>query len=363
MNVCFFCRGFSSNGGIGRVTSILANALVENDEINVFLCSYSDEKAESNYYISEKCNHEFLFPCRVTMTKALLQKHAVKKLSDYLRRNKIDIIIACGVMYYTLAVLAAKKCGIKVIGWEHTDPNNKRDYKFQDQNRAFGAKRTDCNVLLTKAALKTYNSRFPKANNVQLYNPVDDKLFEYKGSYDSDSKKIISVGRLRPQKNFNRLLDIAAAVLPEHPEWTWDIYGEGELRSSLEEKRDSLGLKDRISFPGQVGDLYDRYRNYSFIVMTSDYEGFPMTLLEGAANKLPMIAFDVPTGPNEIIKNGVNGYLCSHGSNEEMINAVEAMIANTEKRIQMSAESRKTAELFDVDTICGQWTELLKGMV
>ena len=363
MNICFFCRGFTANGGIGRVTSIVANYLAENEYVNILLCSFSDEKADENYYISPKCAHEFLYDGRITMTKALIKGHAIKKLSQLLTEYKIDIIISCGAIYNPLAVIAARKCKIKVISWEHTNPSNKADYKFQDQSRVIGARFADCNVVLTKAAMEEYNRRFPKSKNIHIYNPVDPELFIHNGEYSEACKKIISVGRLRPQKNFDRMLDIAAEVLPSLDGWTWDVYGEGELREHLQEKRDTLGLHDRVTFMGQVGDLYDRYQEYAFMVMTSDYEGFPMTLLEGAANKLPLVAFDVPTGPSEIIVSEVNGYLCENGDNATMISEIKRLATDDAYRMKMSEGSKDTAESFQVDNIAKQWIRLFEELI
>ncbi len=363
MNICFFCRGFTANGGIGRVTSIVANYLAENEDVNILLCSFSDEKADENYYISPKCAHEFLYDSRITMTKALIKGHAIKKLSQLLTDYKIDIIISCGVIYNPLAIIAARKCRIKVINWEHTNPNNKADYKFQDQSRVIGACFADCNVVLTKAALKEYNRRFPKRKNIHIYNPVDPELFRHNGEYNEASTRIISVGRLRPQKNFDRMLDIAAEVLPFLEGWTWDVYGEGELREHLQEKRDTLGLHNRVVFMGQIGDLYDKYQEYAFMVMTSDYEGFPMTLLEGAANKLPLVAFDVPTGPSEIIENGKNGYLCENGDNARMISEIRKLATDSVFRRKMSEGSKKTAEIFQVESIAKQWIKLFEELI
>lgn len=362
MNICFFCRGFSTNGGIGRVTSIVANELATYPNLHVFLCSYSDEKADSNYYISERCKHEFLFESPVSMTKAILQKNAIGRLCRYIHNNQINVIIACGVMYYSLAVMAARICHIKVICWEHTDPNNKRDYRFQDQNRSFGARHSDCNVVLTKSALEIYQRRFPASKTIQIYNPVDPILLQNRPQYDCESRRIISVGRLRPQKNFDRLLDIASRVIPKWPDWSWDIFGEGELHQHLVSKCEELGLSNNIFFKGQVGDLYERYKEYAFIVMTSDYEGFPMTLLEGASNNLPMVAFDVPTGPDEIIENGRNGYLCNFSSNEEMETAIRNLIQDLELRKTMSTFSRRTSENFGVKSICNRWLELFEAL-
>lgn len=362
MNICFLCAGFDANGGIGRVVSILSDALVRQSDLNIFLCCFRDVKADSYYTLNPNCRQSFLFDRRITMTSAFLRGHAPKKLVYYLKKNQIDVLIACGVLFYPLAAIAASKCGIRFVGWEHTNPNNKSDYKFQDESRVFGAKRSNCNVVLTKSALDIYNRRFPFRKNIQIYNPVAPSLITNQYHYDSASQKIISVGRLRPQKNFDKLLDIAKEVLPIHPDWGWDIYGEGDLREHLEEKSRSYGLEGQVHFMGQVGNIYELYHEYSFMVMTSDYEGFPMTLLEGAANYLPMVAFDVPTGPNEIIKDGINGFLCVAGNNQEMIDRINQLISDPELRKRMAEMSRKTVETFHLDKICSQWLRLFEDL-
>lgn len=361
MKVCFLCRGFASNGGIGRVISVLSDKLA--DDTDVFLLSFFNEKASSYYAVNPKCKQATLYPAPISMTKAILIKNAVKKLSDYIKENKIDIVIACGALFYPMAVMAAHKTQIKSICWEHTNPNNKSDYNFQDIARRFGAKRSDANVVLTKSALQVYQTRFPKANNYQIYNPIDPDLLKHEYDYDIASKRIVSVGRLRPQKNFSRLLDIASSVMKDYPEWEWDIFGEGPLREELETKRDALGLERQVHFCGQVSDLYERYHNYSFMVMTSDYEGFPMTLLEGAANKLPLVAFDVPTGPSEIIENGKNGFLCENGDIDGISDKISILINDNNTRKKMAFYSKETANRFQISAIEKAWHSLLKELI
>lgn len=363
MKVCFLCGGFSKNGGIGRVISVLSDKLVEENDIEVYLCSFYKREATSYYKLNPYCKQDSLYPHMISMTNAMLTGHAVKKLCEYVYKNNIDIIIACGALFYPIAVLSAKKTKIQCICWEHTNPRNKSDYKFQDLARSFGAKRSDCNIVLTKSALQVYQTRFSKSRNIQIYNPIDPELMKGTVKYNCTSKKIISVGRLRPQKNFSRLLDIASVVLTNHPDWEWDIFGDGPLKNELEKKKESLQLGNQVHFCGQVSDLYERYQQYSFMVMTSDYEGFPMTLLEGAANCLPMISFDIPTGPSEIIVDSVNGFLCDKGDVEQMIKVIDDLISDDKLREKMSSASKKTAEQFETEGICNQWIKILNGIM
>ncbi len=357
MNICFLFGGFSASGGIGRVTSILSNEL-QNNGYQIYLCAFGEHKDPATYPINNECKRFAIYPENRSMAKAILFENAAGKLCKYIKSNQIDVIIACGALFYPMAAIAAKRCKIRLICWEHISPNIKSDYKFQDQGRSYGAKRSDVNVLLTRSALEIYNQRFPKSNNIQIYNPIDPSLAEKVPTYSIDSKKIISVGRLGPQKNFDRLIDIAKKVLPEHPDWVWDIYGEGDYRERLEKHVDSAGLNGRVRFLGQVSDLYDKYSEYSFMVMTSDYEGFPMTLLEGASQALPMVSFDIETGPNEIIENGVNGFLCDKANDDEMVTCVNRLIDDSTLRKNMSDSAYLTSKRFSIDSIIKKWEEV-----
>lgn len=364
MKVCFLCGGFSTNGGIGRVLSILTTEMLRNkDDLNIVFCSLWKKSEEQNYLIDNRCVRKELFPHRISMLKALTVKNAIGKLSSYIKNEDIDLIVACGALFYPLGIIAARKTGINCICWEHTDPNNNRDYRFQDFARAFGAKRSYLNVVLTKAALEVYKTRFPRVITMQIYNPIDPMLLRNTYEYNVDSTRIISVGRLRPQKNFSKLLDIASIVLKNHPGWEWDIFGEGPLREELEKKRDSLRLNGKVHFKGQVSDLYERYHEYSFMVMTSDYEGFPMALLEGAANQLPLIAFNVPTGPNEIIRNGVNGYLSTPNEVDEICKYIVELMQKKELRQSMAVKSKEIAKSFDVKEVSKEWIDILERAI
>ena len=361
MNVCFFCGVFNTNGGIGRVTSILANAMSYNTGFQVYLCSFYETKSEKYYASNRMIKKHELFSAPISMTKALILKGAIRKLYRYLRNNEIDVLVACGALYFPLSVIAAKKAGIKVICWEHIAPTVNTDYRFQKMARLYGTKNCDCNVVLTKSALKWYQENTRYKRIVQIYNPVDPVFSDgTHRDYYLHSNRIISVGRLSYQKNFDRLLDIAKNVLQKQPGWTWDIFGDGEEREKLNNKIKELGLEERVFLKGQVDDLYDHYNEYAFYVMTSRYEGFPMVLLEAASCGLPMISFDIETGPNEIIENGVNGFLIDVSSDIEMENAINMLIGDKELRKLMSNNSFKTAEKFEMNHILRQWISLLK---
>ena len=111
---------------------------------------------------------------------------------------------------------------------------------------------------------------------------------------------------------------------------------------------------------GNRSDLYTLYGEYAFCVMTSRYEGFPMTLLEASSNRLPLVAFDVPTGPDEIINDGINGYLVPADNDQLMKERIESLMEDASLRRAMSEEAYKTSEAFDTERILPKWRSLLK---
>lgn len=357
MNICFLLGGFTGNGGIGRVTSILSNSLCNDPNYKIYTLSYFDNQKQNLYRIDEKICQEYLFDTPLNMTKGLL-KGGILKLRRYLKKNNIDILIACGALYYPISVMSCLGVKTKCICWEHSNAQNSKDHSFQLLARWIGAKNADLVITLTKHDKKGYIDKYHIDNVEQIYNPIDEKVFDYIHQYKVNSKKLLSVGRLSYQKNFEMLIDIAKEVLIENPSWTWDIYGEGELREQLQDKINDYGLESRLFLKGQVNNLYSLYNDYAMLVMTSRYEGFPMTLLEGMASGLPLISFDVLTGPNEIIENSVNGYLIKPFEIELMASCISSLINNPQMRFKMHEHGISMCEKYKLVEIENQWKRL-----
>ena len=359
MKVCFFLGGFHQNGGIGRITAMLANHLIGLDEIQITALCYCNPKLQNIYQLAPEIRQEFFLQSYSSMLKQLACGGFLR-LRKYLVENDIDVLVACGALFYPISVLACKKIKTKCICWEHSDPEGNNDHRGQYIARKFGIKKSDLNVVLTKRALQTYKEKYRADKTIQVYNPVDKAVFAAAGDYDPESKKIISVGRLTYQKNFQMAVKIASAVLPAYPDWEWDVFGQGEDLEDLIKLTQQYGIDKQLHFRGQVSDLYDRYKEYSFMVMTSRYEGFPMTLLEGCGNALPLVSFDIPTGPSEIIDDGENGYLLTANDYDGMVKCIVRLIENTEERKMMSVKSRKKSEIYRIEDVCNAWYQVLQ---
>lgn len=359
-NICFLLGGFEGNGGIARVTSILLNELEKNDDFNLYTISYckSNEPILCNlpqnmvqYYLMDEFHDIFA---------AVLKEKIIYKIHEFLIQNSIDIIIACGALYFPISIMASLRTRTKVYCWEHTSPNINSDYRFQNLCRIIGIVGCDKMITITKETGKYYSDHFKINKNklVQIYNPLDPDSRKT-DVYNVNSKKILTIGRLHYQKNIERLLDIAEIVLNKYCDWTWDIYGDGELKEKLQNIINKKNLSDKIFLKGQTREIYKLYKDYSFYVSTSRYEGFGMTLLEALNNGLPVLSFDIVSGPNEIIKDGINGYLIDSSSNEEMIKKIELLIENTKIRKKISNNAFNLDDKFKLNEIIEKWNKIL----
>lgn len=352
-NIGIFLGDVHGNGGISRVTWIIGNKI--NSFCNLFILSNYHNKSV-RYKYSEDVKIEYLFEDRKPVHTRFLR--TTKGIYDFIKRNKIEVLICAGAIFYPPCVLALKGTSVKLICWEHSNVSVEREHKFQGICRKMGAKNADLIVPLTKTDERLYREKYHVKNCKAIYNPVDDRLMG-PVKYNANSKKIISVGRLCYQKNFELLVEVADIFLNNNPQWSWDIFGEGENRENIQKKINAAGLSDRLILKGRVSDLYERYNQYAMLVMTSRFEGFPMTLLESTAKGIPAISFDVLTGPNEIIIDGETGYLVQPEDIKTMAKKMQILAENSELRNKMSKKCMEIRYNFSCKSVIQQWEDIL----
>src|SRR6267142_6615364 len=140
------------------------------------------------------------------------------------------------------------------------------------------------------------------------------------------------------------------------------IIGDGELRGELEELTTRLGLSSRVKFSGLLADPGPSLRSSKLFVMASRFEGFPYAALEALASGLPVIYTDCPSGPREIIRDGIDGLLVPNGDVSGLANAMERLMSNPEERGRLSARAPEVLARFGTDRIIAQWEELFENV-
>lgn len=171
-------------------------------------------------------------------------------------------------------------------------------------------------------------------------------------------KLLLAVGRLSWEKNCDVLLEVFSRIAGNYPDWDLVYIGEGPIRTSLEAKIQAAGLEGRVFLPGRAGNVGSWYERADIYVMTSRYEGFPNSLAEAMAHGLPAVSFDCDTGPRDIIRHEVDGFLVPPGDTVALASALERLMGDEYLRNLFAGRAVEARERFSMERIAGMWEEL-----
>lgn len=356
-HVCFFITNITTTGGIERVTTQIANLLEPHHKISI-VSLYESEK-QTFFELSNSIFHTALYARKVR--GATHYPAIVSRLTQYVVRKKVDILVDVDGLLdlYSLPVKALT--GVKVVSWEHFNFAQNFGTPLRKISKRLSAKFSDGIITLTQTDNDMYRNNLKiHCPIITIHNPMPSIVESL--AYQSQSKIILSAGRLTYQKGFDTIPEIAREVFTRHPDWTWHILGEGEDRELLQKRIDNENLSKNIILEGKVTDVDTWYKRSGFYVMTSRFEGLPMVLLEAKAHHLPIISFACLTGPSDIIRDKVNGYLLQPNDISGMAAAINSLIEHENKRIEMSNNSQLDSELFSKKYILDQWLTFLKAL-
>ena len=287
------------------------------------------------------------------------------KLIRTINRNHMDIVIVCGPCTGIVVTLARPFIKAKIVFADHLNLRGLWKDKSMRRLLYWSSKMADHTVTLTKKNRDDYIKYFhiPSEKISYIYNWINEQTFELSKEYQKDTKKIISAGRLEHEKGYDRLIDIAKLVLPQHPDWEWHIYGKGELYEAIDRKIRENKLEKQLILKGMSNKLLEEYHNYSIFALTSYIEGLPLVLLEAKVNHLPSVSFDIFTGPSEIIKDGYNGYLIQDGDLSGFAEKLGALMDNDHLRYTFSCHSCEGLDKFQKNKILKQWKILFSRLL
>ncbi len=170
------------------------------------------------------------------------------------------------------------------------------------------------------------------------------------------NKRVIAVGRLDYQKGFDRL--IQAWKLVQHTgrfsDWKLDIFGQGEWREMLQQMIDKQGLQNTVKINPPTNAILNEYVHSSLLVMSSNYEGFGMVLVEAMSCGVPVISFDCKCGPKDIIQPGINGLLVPNGDIQALADAMMKVMEDEAYRKMLSLNARKVVDTYSEQAVMSQ---------
>lgn len=387
MNILFLLKSLET-GGLEVVTAVLANKFVAEGH-RVYVFSFLDGKnsiaKRFNERIGLKVSNDYS-----------TSKSNVEALRSMLVDDKIDIIInqwGLPLIPIKTARRAAQGLGIKIISVYHNAPSfNGRIQKMNIslmecenplKRLLLKSIRATCKMITSRAMAYIYRKsdlflvlsdcyieEFKKFTGVEdvaklkvMTNPVTIDKGDFVYDFVAKQKEIIYVGRLDfVQKRVYRVIDTWNYLEEQFPNWRLTIVGDGEDRANLESHVKALGLK-HVTFEGFKNPV-DYYKRASVLMLTSDFEGFPLVLAECMSFGVVPVVYNSYAAVGDIISDGKDGIVvpfCPDGYKADVAADMVAKIMKYDLlRNTMALAAIEKSQNYSVDEIYNRWMEILR---
>lgn len=364
-------------GGIEKSISSLANILIQKYEVEI-ICTYKvleeaafyiDPRVKITYLIEHGPNregfkkylhkHRYLSAFNEGMKGYKLLRLRKKTMIQAIMNSDSDIIISTRDIFNEWLSLYGKENVLK-IGWEHNHYHDDMKYADKIVRSCSGL---DYLVLVSNSLNAFYKGRLRNSKcktvfipNVIEYIPKDEQISSLQ------EKRIISIGRLSPEKGFMDLVKIFNIISNDYPDWHLDIIGDGVEKEKLIKYIKDSKIEEKVTLHGfrDKEYIYEMLTNSSIYLMTSYTESFGIVLLEAMSCGLPCIAFASAEGANEIITSGRDGYLIKNRNFSAYIQKVEDLINEEKIRKKIGHEGRRTVKKYAPDMVGKEWFRLLE---
>ena len=260
----------------------------------------------------------------------------VPRLLGLLARNRYDMVhchlFGANLLGNSLAAL----CRVPVRLTHDQTNDDLRHRSFLYRHLDIQANRLAHHIVAVSSSIRTFlceKEGIPADKVTVIYNAVDLERFtpeapgpgreKWRQAWGLPAEALVvgGIGRLHYQKNFTLFLEVAAEVSAKIPEAVFVIAGEGPDRAALEEMSRKLGLSSRVRFLGFVKEMPELYQNLDVLLLTSHFEGTPLTVLEALAMGVPVVASRVD-GVAEVLQNGRDACLAPPGRRDLFVGEV-----------------------------------------
>jgi GalNAc-alpha-(1->4)-GalNAc-alpha-(1->3)-diNAcBac-PP-undecaprenol alpha-1,4-N-acetyl-D-galactosaminyltransferase len=288
--------------------------------------------------------------------------YRLRVLNQAIRSLKPDIVISFLDINNILTLIALINTNLTILVSEQNNPRMHAIGRFWEILRRLSYPLAT-KVVSSSQGVDDYFDWLPKKKRAVIYNPlaaVNDNQTQIdliKG-FDIQKKWIVAMGRLTYQKGFDILLRAFHKIAHKYPDWQLLILGEGELRSDLENEIENLDLTKRVILPGRIDNPFPLLRLSSLFVLSSRFEGFGNVLIEAMACGLPVISTDCPSGPKEIIREGIDGILVPNEDASSLATAMDGLISDQAKRQSLASHAPEGAERFSLEKTIKIWEKL-----
>lgn len=368
MKVVYLIDQFHKHGGIEKMLSLKINHFIEDYGYNVTLITSQHSEGQPYVYpLSGKLEHIDLEVNYYNGKSYFHPKNLIKsfvhclKLRKQLKRLKPDVIVSAGFSpeQYFLPLIVKKTPIIKEFHFSGVILNKKRNKILNILNNFLFKQfnNYDAVVVLNEDERKYFN--FDNLVVIPNFIELKDDLI-----IADRNKTIIAAGRIAGVKQFDHLIKAWSSIADKYPEWDVKIFGDGD--ESLSEKlKEEIRKNDipRIELMGATPHLAMEMQKASIYAMTSANECFPMVLLEAQNAGLPIVSYDCPNGPRNIIKDSADGILVENQNIKEFSEKIAMLMINNEVRSNMSTIALKNIRKFSAMPIMNKWNTLFLKLI
>ena len=365
-------------GGVERVLSSKANYLASRGDLYDVTIILTDGDGKKPFYpLSDKVrlinlnigfeelwSLSFFKKIPVYLKKQRLFK---RRMTEELMKLRPDITVS--TLRREINFINDIPDGSKKVGELHVNRQNYRNFTPGDGNfvkRLFAKwwmwrltgklKRLDRFVVLTEEDRQSWTEL---GNVCSIPNPLPS-LPTTKSPLTE--KRIIAAGRYAYEKGYDLLLQAWSLVEKDLPDWHLAVFGTGD-RTPYQRMARELKLDEtRCRLNEAVTNIAAEYMKSSIFVFSSRFEGFGMSLLEAMSYGLPVVSFDCPCGPRDIVSNGKDGILVENGNTQALAAALKRLADNADQRAALAEEAVKTSQKYDISIIGKRWEELFRSL-
>lgn len=377
MKIVYCTDSICYPGGIQTVTITKANALskIEGNEVWIIVTDNKREPIENieknvhlidldiNYY-----EDDYKSKWHILKGIFIKRKQHKNKLRNILNDIGPDIIVSTGTsekFFLPNIKINSNPLFIREIHFTR----NYRSLHARNLFEKISAKIGD--FIDYKLSIKRYNSivvlteqdKNENWNNnkkiIAIPNPI--KSLPYKTS-TIENKKVIAVGRLTIVKNFSSLIRAWNSVVKNHPDWSLEIYGDGAEYNNLLTLISNLKLEKHVFLKGHSYNILEEMANASIFTLTSAFEGFGLVIVEAMSCGLPVISYNCPCGPKDIISDGTDGFLVPLNDEQCLAEKINLLIENEALRKQMSEAALIKSQKFTAKEVISIWMNLFNTL-
>lgn len=379
----------STCGGEERVVSLIASELAKYHDITIY--TYESRRLEggkrNDYPLNIKIRveevkapEESFFQHGVKllyhftgMTSGRISQHLLKRAfypeehleewADRINAEQYDLMIAVSGAYTILLGYISDQINARCISWEHSSYEgyfDRRSGYYRNRVKVYRecAAKLKMRVVLNRDIADKYRQRLG-LDTVVIPNP---KSFTSREKADSNARCFVTCGRVEREKGYDDLIEAFAEFSKRNADWKLMIIGGGSMEQRLRKLIEEKHLQGKAQITGYTHDVKENLLKGSVFVMTSRWEGFPMTVTEALEMGLPVIAYDIPA-MEPLVTDGVEGRIVPAFQRERLVEAMEELAADPEERMRMAVNALRKAETLEPDRVVEQWLTLIREIV